>query len=66
MRSAEPPDRDKGLFTEQEFAVWVPVIEPKLGPFWLHPYMVVDNPYAMALGRELYGFPEEHRDIPNP
>lgn len=26
--------------------------------FWFHPYMFVNNSYAMVLGREVYGFPK--------
>ena len=26
--------------------------------YWLLPYIWVDNPYAMAMGRGLYGFPK--------
>ncbi len=59
MFSVNPPDRDKGWFSEQECAVWVRVVDVKRErSMWFHPYMFVDNSYAMALGREVYGFPK--------
>jgi uncharacterized protein with NAD-binding domain and iron-sulfur cluster len=59
MYSLNPPDRDKGWFSEQECAVWVRVVDRKRGrSMWFHPYIFVDNSYAMAIGREVYGFPK--------
>ena len=59
MYSQNPPDRDKGWFSEQEFAVWVRVVDRvRNRGFWFHPYMFVDNSYALVLGREVYGFPK--------
>ncbi len=59
MYSQNSPDREKGWFSEQEAAIWVRVADTRLEKsFWFHPYMFVDNSYAMALGREVYGFPK--------
>ncbi len=59
LSSLNPPDSDKGTFSERECAIWVRVIDRKRQrSFWFHPYIFVDNPYAMALGREVYGFPK--------
>ena len=60
MYAKDPPDQDRGWYTEQEGAVWMPVFDKKrLKALWYHPYMVVDSSYAMAMGREIYGFPKE-------
>ncbi|MGA2724111.1 MAG: FAD-dependent oxidoreductase [Bryobacteraceae bacterium] len=59
MYSQNPPDRDKGWLGEHEFAVWVRVIDrDRKRAFWFHPYMFVDDSYALVLGREVYGFPK--------
>ncbi len=59
MYSENPADRKKGWFSEQEAAIWVRVADTEREKsFWFHPYMFVDNSYAMALGREVYGFPK--------
>ncbi len=71
MYSLNPPDCDKGWFAEQECAVWVRVIDrQRQRAFWFHPYIFVNNSYAMALGREVYGFPKafgwfQIPDLPN-
>ena len=60
MYAKYPPDRDRGWYSEQEGAVWMLVFDRKrLKLLWYHPYMVVDSSYAMAMGREIYGFPKE-------
>jgi hypothetical protein len=60
MYAKNPPDFDRGWYSEQEAAVWMPVWDNKRGtPLWHHPYMIVDSSYAMAMGREIYGFPKE-------
>lgn len=57
LQSSEPPDHDKGWFMEKEAAFWLLTYDFKNGGLrWFHPYMLVDNPYAFAMGRELYGF----------
>jgi len=59
LTSKNPPDSDKGSFSENECALWVPVIDRvQEKSYWFHPYIFVDNPYALALGREVYGFPK--------
>jgi acetoacetate decarboxylase len=59
LSSKNPPDSEKGWFSEKEFAVWMPVIDRvQEKSYWFHPYIFVDNPYALALGREVYGFPK--------
>jgi hypothetical protein len=58
--SLTPPYSNRGWFDEQEMAVWIPLIdEIEKRMFWFFPYMWVNNPYAMAMGREIYGFPKE-------
>lgn len=60
MYAKSPPDNNRGWYSEQEGAVWMLVWDSKRGkPLWYHPYMVVDSSYAMAMGREIYGFPKE-------
>ncbi|GAB4517987.1 MAG: hypothetical protein OHK0046_25180 [Anaerolineae bacterium] len=66
---AAPPYDQRGWFTETEVAVWVPtfgmnhvlgswVIDP-FHPAFYTPYIFVDNPIAIAGGREIYGFPKQ-------
>jgi len=53
------PYRNYGWFSEQEAAVWVLTVdEMRDTMLWAFPYIWVDNPYAMAMGREIYGFPK--------
>lgn len=59
LQSMDEPDHDKGWFSEKEAAVWLLLEDKKRNKlFWFHPYIFVDNSYAMAMGRELYGFPK--------
>jgi hypothetical protein len=59
LRSENPPDSEKGWFSEQEAAIWILLEDKKRKKlYWFHPYIFVDNSYAMAMGRELYGFPK--------
>jgi hypothetical protein len=59
LRSIAPPHSNFGRFVEREVAFWVLVIDKvKQRLFWFIPYIFVDNTYAMAMGRELYGFPK--------
>lgn len=59
MYSDSLPYKDWGWFKEQEIGFWVLVIDQdKEEMYWHMPYIWVDNPYAMAMGRELYGFPK--------
>jgi hypothetical protein len=67
LQSVEPPDRDLGFMTEIDVAFWVPVA--KVDPTgaskrphnltWFLPYVFVDNPLALATGREVYGYPKD-------
>jgi hypothetical protein len=59
LRAQSPGWQDRGWFPEQEAAVWV-LVADRVGEqlFWFHPYMLVDNSYALAMGREIYGFPK--------
>jgi len=66
IRSLHPLDEKKGFMPEKDVAFWVPVVAGTdvLGVFvpshvaWFLPYIFVDNPAAMATGREIYGFPK--------
>lgn len=59
LRCTAPDWADKGWFTEQEAAVWMLVADLETDRlFWFHPYMLVDNAYALSMGREIYGFPK--------
>lgn len=59
MYSQNPPDSEKGWFSEQECAIWMRVVDRKRErSLWFHPYMFVDDSYALVLGREVYGFPK--------
>ena len=61
------PLKNRGFFCETEVAIWVlTMIGKQIGPFflvdrlaWFIPYIFVDNSYAMASGREIFGFPKE-------
>lgn len=64
IRSLDPHDRELGWMNETEVSVWAPLtLRKNVGGFkspdhaaWLLPYLFVDNPYAIAAGREVYGF----------
>jgi len=59
LRSTAPGWENTGSFTEQEGAVWMLVADTETDRmFWYHPYMLVDNAYALSMGREIYGFPK--------
>lgn len=55
-----------GLLEEQDLCVWVPTIAlRRVGGVhvpvhlaWLLAYILVDSPFAMATGREVFGFPK--------
>jgi hypothetical protein len=60
LRSINPPDSDKGWTSEKEVSIFFLALDEKrqrLG--WICPYMFVDSGYAMASGREVYGFPKQ-------
>jgi len=67
LASAEAPASTYGWFEEREAAIWVLVEERTSGQlYWTIPYIFVDNSYAMAAGREVYGFPKAHGRIQLP
>jgi len=59
MMSSEPPYDRFGFSPETELTFWIPVWAPSGHIAWFAPYMFVDNPLAIAQGREIYGFPKE-------
>jgi uncharacterized protein with NAD-binding domain and iron-sulfur cluster len=71
---ANPPDSNKGWMPEVDVAFWVPVVAVRRGmPFsfaeriaWFLPYVFVNNAWASASGREIYGFPKEIGDFQIP
>jgi len=66
IQSLDDRDQDVGWMWETEVSFWVPLIaRSELGGLrapdhaaWFLPYLFVDNPYAIASGREVYGFPK--------
>lgn len=57
--STDPPYNYRGHFPEHESAIWTLVRDTKQEKlFWFHPYIFVDNAYALSMGREIYGFPK--------
>jgi Acetoacetate decarboxylase (ADC) len=60
MGSTDPLDDHLGYTHEREAAIWFPVYEPRLRLLaWAIPYMFVDSHFALAGGREVYGFPKQ-------
>jgi hypothetical protein len=60
LRSANAQDRGLGFVHEHEAAIWMPVEDtrhPRLR--WAIPYIFVDSQWALAGGREPYGFPKQ-------
>jgi Acetoacetate decarboxylase (ADC) len=63
----DSPDEKKGFVSEIDIAIWMPVVRfsKHLGISfteqiaWFLPYVFVDNAWACAAGREVYGFPKE-------
>ena len=67
LRSISPPHSNFGRFVEHEVALWMLVIDKaKKRLYWMLPYIFVDNTFAMAMGRELYGFPKSMGTIAIP
>jgi hypothetical protein len=59
LRSTTAPYSNLGWFAENEIAFWMLVIDQlEKRVFWMLPYIWVDNAFAFAMGRELYGFPK--------
>jgi hypothetical protein len=67
-RSLLPPDNGKGSTSEKSFVIWTPVISARGIPkiYFFTSYIVVDNTWSMAAGREVYGFPKEFGTIEMP
>ena len=54
-------DAGRGAMPEIDVAFWIPLLSEREGRLhlsWYNPYIFVDNPFAMATGREVYGFPK--------
>lgn len=74
MQSLMAPDSNKGWGKEIDVSFWVPLLALKRGLgawsflrlVWFQPYLVVDNAWAVAAGREIYGFPKEMGQIQAP
>jgi uncharacterized protein with NAD-binding domain and iron-sulfur cluster len=61
IASTDARDASFGACAETDVAFWFPLTLESAGAervAWLIPYIFVDNPYAIATGRELYGFPK--------
>ncbi|MEO0913222.1 MAG: hypothetical protein AAFY59_09570 [Pseudomonadota bacterium] len=59
LTSINPPFNIRGVFPEQECAIWTVVEDTVAGRYyWCQPYIFVDNAYALSMGREIYGFPK--------
>ncbi len=59
--STDEDQRQLGTMSEIDVAFWLPLLSWRAGkPFlsWYIVYIFVDNPFAMATGREVYGFPK--------
>ncbi len=60
LRSINPPDSGKGWTSEKEVSIFFLALDAKRQRLaWICPYMFVDSGYAMASGREVYGFPKQ-------
>ena len=67
LRSQDPEQKNIGFVSENEVAIWLLTMAGhQIGPFfwidhlaWFMPYLFVDSSYAMATGREVYGYPKE-------
>ena len=55
-----PPDAARGYFRESEVAIWTLGYDRVSEAYAAFvPYMIVDRGSAMAMGREVYGFPKQ-------
>jgi hypothetical protein len=56
----DPPDVNRGYFKESEVALWTLGYDRERNEYATFvPYMVVDQGSALAMGREVYGFPKQ-------
>ena len=58
IQSLDKRDEAIGWMYETEVSFWTPVTSRAGHAAWFLPYLFVDNPYAIASGREVYGFPK--------
>lgn len=64
MYPSTPPWSEEGRMDETDMGLWIPVSAHNgddpipSGVGWLPAYLLVDNPYAAASGREIWGFPK--------
>ncbi|MCP4540446.1 MAG: acetoacetate decarboxylase family protein [Chloroflexi bacterium] len=66
ISSLDERDRELGWMCETELSFWVPIaaraqaggLEIPDYTGWFLPYLYVDNPAAIATGRQVYGFPK--------
>ncbi len=64
MFPATPPWADEGRMNETDMGFWLLVAAHEgdnpipTGVGWMPAYLLVDNPYATASGREIWGFPK--------
>jgi uncharacterized protein with NAD-binding domain and iron-sulfur cluster len=73
VQSLSPGDSVAGWSPETDASFWVPLVAvqrfgsgwslPRL--VWFQPYLFVDNAWAIAAGREIYGFAKELATFPN-
>ncbi len=61
--STQEPDKSMGYIPETSCTLWITTVAFERGkaqrPAMFVPYIVVDNAWSMAAGREIYGFPKE-------
>jgi uncharacterized protein with NAD-binding domain and iron-sulfur cluster len=64
MFPSTPPWSEEGRMNEVDMGLWIPVAAHDgdnpipAGIGWFPAYLLVDNPYASASGREIWGFPK--------
>lgn len=58
IQSLDERDEAIGWMHETEVSFWIPAATRANHTVWFLPYLFVDNPYAIAAGREVYGFPK--------
>ena len=72
--STNPRQKNVGWLPEKTLTLWVPIVvtDSELGLqvaqrlVVFAPYIVVDNPWSMTSGREIYGFPKDEGPISIP
>ena len=68
LSSQGAPDSIKGGFAYNEATLWLPVTDKNqsLNLSYVVPYIFADNHYAIAAGREVYGYPKALGQIQMP